>query len=241
MPRYALYYAPASGSELDRFGAHWLGWDVEAATPCAQIEVPGLSPETVAQATAEPRKYGFHGTLKPPFHLAEGYSEDDLRAALSAFCARRRPFALPAWKLTWLGSFAALTPSAPCPALHALANACVEEFDPFRAPPAPGELERRRARGLSPRQDAALLRWGYPYVMEDFRFHLTLSGPIHDALLRETLSAALAPLTAPFCKESSTLDGIALYVQPDTSSPFQRVWHCPFGKDISPGNNPTHS
>jgi len=60
--------------------------------------------------------------------------------------------------------------------LNALASTCVASLDNFRAPPTAAELTRRRAKGLSPEQDATLIRWGYPYVMEHFRFHITLTG-----------------------------------------------------------------
>ena len=47
---------------------------------------------------------------------------------------------------------------------------------PFARPPGAAELERRRKAGLSAAQEKMLLRWGYPYVLDEFRFHLTLTG-----------------------------------------------------------------
>ena len=64
--RYAIYYLPPAGALAD-FGARWLGWDVRRGAAAVQLDLPGLR-----DATEAPRKYGFHGTLKPPFRLAEG-------------------------------------------------------------------------------------------------------------------------------------------------------------------------
>lgn len=37
-------------------------------------------------------------------------------------------------------------------------------------------LARRRERPLSPQQEIYLARWGYPYVLEEFRFHWRANG-----------------------------------------------------------------
>ena len=40
--------------------------------------------------------------------------------------------------------------------------------------------------GLTDRQEALLTQWGYPYVMEEFRFHITLTGALDPAHLDAT-------------------------------------------------------
>src|SRR3979409_89519 len=89
-PRYAIYYAAAPNSDLDRFGAHLLGYDAFTGD-----ELP--FPEGITEAapdwrdlSADPRKYGFHATLKAPFSLASGKTEAELFAACSAFAATPR-------------------------------------------------------------------------------------------------------------------------------------------------------
>jgi putative phosphonate metabolism protein len=190
--RYGIYYLPPAGSALAAFGARWLGWDVEAG--CA---VASLAPDL----TETPRKYGFHGTLKPPFRLADGRDAGGLEQAVVALGAAHAPVAVDGLALSRLGRFFALTPLGDTAALDRLAAACVRDLDAFRAPPAEAELERRRARGLSAEQEANLSRWGYPFVMEAFRFHLTLTGAVpasgQDAA-RARLEAALPPLPAPY-------------------------------------------
>ena len=169
--RFAIYYMPPADAPWARFATRWLGWDAETGAEPPAPEVPGL-PLARDEITATPRKYGLHATMKPPFRLAEGATRDYLEAAAEALAARSSPVTLDGLALTRLGRFLALCPTGDQGALGELAGACVSELDAFRAPPGEEELARRRAGGLTAAQDENLLRWGYPYVMESFRFHL---------------------------------------------------------------------
>ncbi|WP_371055283.1 DUF1045 domain-containing protein [Rhodosalinus sp. K401] len=204
--RYAIYFTP-EGALAER-GAAWLGWDAAAGAARAHPGLSGL-PRPVDEITARPRAYGFHATLKPPFRLAAGCSEADLGAALEAFAAGRPAVVLDGLEVARLGRFLALRPAGDAAALSALAAAVVEGLDPFRAPPADDEIARRRAARLTPRQEALLARWGYPYVMEEFRFHMTLTGPLGPDELAQTetvLARHFAPvLPAPFVADAVTL------------------------------------
>lgn len=192
--RFAIFYTPEPGALAD-FGAAWLGWDAARGTSCPHPELPGL-PVPASVLTRIPRKYGLHGTIKPPFRLADGTDADGLTTALSAFCAEQAPVCLDRLTLSRIGRFLALTPVGDTAALASLAAATVAAVDHFRAPPTPQELTRRRASRLTCRQEALLLRWGYPYVMEEFRFHLTLTGPLD----KDALSATQAALAQPLAK-----------------------------------------
>lgn len=173
--RFAIYDAPVDDA-LARFGATWLGWDVRTGRAPVQAGVPGLD-----DITMTPRKYGFHGTLKPPFRLADGHTADELQAGVADLAGRCAPAQSGGLQLTTLGGFLALTPTGDLSGLERVASACVRDLDVFRAPASGAELERRRSTGLSARQEALMLKWGYPYVMEEFRFHLTLSGRLAQA------------------------------------------------------------
>lgn len=177
--RYAVYVVPRAERGLGRFGAGWLGWDADAGGEVAAPAPEGL-PLAREAIVARPRRYGFHATLKAPFRLAEGCAPAALAAALGRIAAGHRRFILPLG-LEALGPFLALTPRAPSPPLEALAADCVTGLDGFRAPPEPEELARRRAGGLSAEEEAMLERWGYPYALGTFRFHMTLSGPLPEA------------------------------------------------------------
>jgi putative phosphonate metabolism protein len=169
MQRFAIYYAPRDGAFADAAAA-WLGWDLAGSRAVAQPGVAGL-----ADLTADPRKYGFHGTIKPPFRLAKGFSPQDLADAVRQLATNLAPVGMPGLDLVLLEGFVALVP-APDPALWALAAEVVRALDTFRAPLTDAEIARRRPDRLTPRQRELLSLYGYPYVMEEFQFHLTLSG-----------------------------------------------------------------
>lgn len=224
--RYAVYFAPEPLSPLARFGAAWLGYDAATGALVPQPSVDQTSAERLRAITAEPRHYGFHATLKPPFALADGSDAAALDMAVAALAAGFPAFAAPPLKLERISGFWALVPSAPCPMLDRLAAVCVAQLDRFRMPPSPEELARRRRAGLSLRQEMLLQRWGYPYVMEEFRFHMTLTGRLDDqeAIARGRL---LAPLVQPFRREELTIGAIGLFHQPDRDRPFQTVRRYP--------------
>ena len=90
--RYAVYYTPEPGPLAD-FGAAWLGWDIATGAEVAHPDLPGL-PRPVAELTATPRKYGFHGTVKPPFRLAEGHDAEGLELAAQHLATRLEPVTL---------------------------------------------------------------------------------------------------------------------------------------------------
>ena len=192
--RFAVYVVPEGG--LYRLGSDWLGWDTVAGEAVMHPLVEGL-PAPVQDLTATPRKYGFHGTMKPPFRLAEGKDHERLRAAVERMAAKLSPVTCPGLAVRALRGFVALVPGGPAGALGKLADRVVEELDGYRAPLTDAELERRRAAGLSARQDGYLTRWGYPYVMEEFHFHLTLTGKLPDAdavRVAEALGEHFAPV-----------------------------------------------
>ena len=218
--RYAVYFAPHESTALWQAGCRWQGRDPCTRERLAQPEVDGWSAEQIAQITASSRMYGFHATLKPPFFLAEGCTAPQLADAVQRLAARLHAFVLPQLAITFLDGFLALQPTAGSTAeLSALADACVIELDGFRRAPPAEELAQRRAAGLSPRQGQLLVQFGYPFVLDQFRFHMTLTErlPRGDAIrlrpwLSEYFAAALAsPLRC---------DGICLFVQERPAEAF---------------------
>jgi len=220
-PRFALYTAPTADDPLHDWAAEWLGRDPESGEDFPPAPAAGLAPARIADLTADPRLYGFHGTLKPPFRLADGCDEAQLIMALEQFTASRAPVKAPPLKAAALGSFLALRPSAPCPALEALAADCVMRFDRFRAPLSEGELAKRRKSPLTDRQEQYLQAWGYPYVLEEFRLHFTLTGTIRDEVERAALLQYLAAETAPLTKKDYAAEEICLFVQPQPDEAFR--------------------
>ncbi|MDR3515467.1 MAG: DUF1045 domain-containing protein [Azospirillaceae bacterium] len=217
--RYALYFAPEPDTALARFGAWWFGRREDSPHFEALSDLADLAPERRAALVADARGYGLHATLKAPFRLREGCTVDELAGALAAFVAGRAAIAAAPLVLAEIDGFVALMPREPVPAITALAADCVAAFDRFRAPAAATELARRRSAGLTAAQDAYLLAWGYPYVMDEFRFHVTLTGRL-DPVERQHIAGRLRPLLAPVLAAPLRLGSVCLFCQADATQPF---------------------
>ena len=170
--RYAFYYLPPNGAFADA-AAQWLGWDIQRG--CARGAVGVLNGKDITRSA---RKYGFHGTIKPPFRLAQGVDCAQLKAAALRLSAGLRPVTIPALDFVIIEGFLALVPKGDCTDLQNLAADIVRSLDPFRAPLNAEEIAKRRPETLTPRQRELLHIYGYPYVMEQFQFHLTLSDKL---------------------------------------------------------------
>lgn len=212
--RVALYYAPPPDDKLFAAAAAWLGRDPESNAPTPQPDLPD-----VTAITAEPRLYGFHATLKPPMRLAAGRQWFDVLEAATELADRTAPFALPTLAVSDVFGFLALREATPCPALQALADACVAQLDPFRAVPSDAELARRRRATLTPQQDAMLVRWGYPYVFETWFFHMTLTRRLTAAEKAIYQPAAEQYFASAIAMPRQVTD-ICLFVQPAPGEPF---------------------
>jgi putative phosphonate metabolism protein len=212
--RVGVYYAPLANDPLFVAGANWLGRDPETNAMLAQPDLPDM-----AAITSDPRGYGFHATLKPPMRLAPGATWPDLLGAATMLAARLSPFDLPRLAVADLHGFLALRESEPCAPLQALADACVEHLDAFRAPPGEDELARRRRGGLSAEQDAMLARWGYQYVFSTWFFHMTLTRRLSEAEKAIYRPAAEAYF-AEAVRISRRVSEICLFTQPAPGTPF---------------------
>jgi putative phosphonate metabolism protein len=227
--RYAIYFAPDPDSRLWERGCRWLGRDAERDCALVQPAVPGWTPERLRALTNVARRYGWHATLKPPFLLRHGCDATILCERLASLCERRARFDLPPLAVARLSRFLALRPTAESAALQALANACVVEFDDLRAPLEPSEAARRRAAGLSPRQEALLQRYGYPYVLDEFRFHLTLTDSLDDAVGQQLLPWLSDHFADALC-QSIAVSGVCLFVQAEPGADFRLVRRFTFAR-----------
>ncbi|MGB8814345.1 MAG: DUF1045 domain-containing protein [Paracoccaceae bacterium] len=208
--RYAIYYAPEPGV-FANFCAKWLGWDAESGRVRAHPVIRGL-PRKVADLTAAPRVYGFHGTIKAPFRLAEGADIAALHAAMLGLCGGMAAVQVAQMALQRLGGFVALVPVADAGGVADLAATVVAALDGFRAPLEADEIARRRPERLSGRQQDYLARWGYPYVMEEFRFHLTLTGDLPEDEADQVL-AVLEPVLTPLVPQPFRVGSLCLFGQ----------------------------
>lgn len=226
--RYAIYWTPASDTALAEFGRNWLRRDVLSRETPSPLVLDSLRHVDVASITAAPRKYGFHATLKAPFRLDPAFNEDDLLKGVRTIAGAHRSFFLAGLSVRLIGSFIALVPTLPCDALNDLACACVMELDPFRSPMTDAERAKRNPDRLSPREREHLMRWGYPYVLDTFRFHMTLTDklpPDLHAPVMAALSHAAAPFTAP-----QQIADIAVFIEPTPGAPFEVLARFPLGQ-----------
>lgn len=222
--RYALYLAPESDEPLWRFGCDWLGYDAQRRESVPHDLRYGIDPEVLHAATAHPRVYGFHMTLKAPFRLAAGATPDDLDAAVADLAARHREFGplqlAPDSRPAGDGmTFLCLHPVGPHSALAQLEADAVVALDRWRAPLDAAERARRKPEKLAARELGYLDRYGYPYVLEAYRPHFSLTGPVRDAApyraaVRDAIAAdpSLARLT---------VRSLALFEQPAPGTCFQ--------------------
>ena len=220
LPRFALYYAPRSEEGLAVAASRWLGRNPDSGEARNIVPVGGIPHERLSEILADPRLYGFHGTLKPPITLVEGATERDFLDAVGTLAAAERQIDVPALTLAEVRDFLALVPSERCAALQDFSDRCVVEFDEFRRPADETELARRRAPGLTQRQEDLLLRWGYPYVLEQGSFHLTLTGRIKDVRERGVILDELRRRFMAFVDRPLAVRDLCVFRQPAPGRPF---------------------
>jgi len=220
--RFGVYFSPAPGTLLHEMGSRWLGRDAVSGESLDPGLCEDMSREFWCTATESPRRYGFHATLKPPFRLAEGFCFADLQAALREFAAAHDRFEAPPLMVNRLGHFLALTLVEPSDTFRAVADDCVREFDKFRATVTDEELQQRLHNGLSQREREHILRWGYPYVFDTWKFHMSLTGSlaardlsVFEEHLRERFSAVTS--------QRVPVGSICIFHEPEPGAPFRVV------------------
>lgn len=216
--RYAVYYAPPPDHPLWLAGCNWLGRD-----PTIRDMASGIGPSNAD--LRDPWRYGFHATFKPPMSLRANHSERDFLDAIERLARRTAAFALPPLVAAALSDFLVLRPATPVRPDHPLrrlADACVSQLDPFRAPPTLMERAKRLSklgRPLGDEQRTLLERWGYPHVFHRWRFHLTLTNSLPRARRQALLAAARAHFAAALLHPAPVQD-LAVYVEPAPGAPF---------------------
>lgn len=217
--RYALYFTPPRHDPLTRAAEGWLGRSAFTGETFPAQPADPLDASEVAYQTAAARRYGFHATLKAPFHLAGGETEKGLLAAFDDFTAGAQPFRGPRLVLRRMGGFFALVPEAPHPALDRFAGDVVKAFERFRAPLDAAAIERRNPDTLTPSELKHLHVWGYPYVFADFQFHMTLTGRV-DAADAPRVERAIWGRFGPLLDQTVEIGSLALFVEPEPGAPF---------------------
>ena len=216
--RCAICFTPPADDALTVAAARWLRRDPYTGARIAW-PVEGLVETDHAFLTAAPRRIGFHGSLKAPFRIATEHELGDVQAALVKFCRRVSPLTVDAMRIALIENFFALVPTEPNPELHELATDFVTVFDQYRSPTSDLDLARGDIGRLNGRQFANLMAWGHPYVLDQFRFHMTLTGPI-DELERDYVAQMLHRHFGTLAGEPLCISQVALFVEPEPNAPF---------------------
>jgi putative phosphonate metabolism protein len=223
-PRYALYFAPHESGALGRLGSEWLGRCAASGRLLDQPALRGVDAKEFNRLTAAPRRYGLHATLKAPFRLAEGRTLRGLLAEVHAWCAAQPPFQMPALKVRLLEDFLALVPGNDVQRVNAVAAECVMRFDAYRAPLTSTEIAKRAPHRLDARAARMLDLWGYPHVLDLFRFHLSLTGPLpEDGPLREALRANAEARFAHPGTSAEIFDSACVFEEPAPGADFRLI------------------
>lgn len=225
--RYALYVAPPEDHPLSERARAWLGRDAFSGALLPPPPLDAIDVDHWRQWTADPRRYGFHATIKAPFRLKDGQEKAGLLAAFETFCATAQPFRI-RLALASLGPFFALIEAERSPRLAEFAEAVVTGFEPFRAPLSAADYARRRPERLSQRERDLLDQWGYPYVFDQFQFHMSLTGPVPPERQDDT-RAALERHFQAFIGKDLAISHLALFEEPEPGADFRVLAIRPLG------------
>ncbi len=207
--RYAICYTPQPGTALAAFGRSWFGRANDGVTLQAFSDA-GLSGTSFAKLAVAPGRYtGLHAQFRTPFAPRDGIGLDAVKTRLINFAARRKPIDTGPLTLSRSGRSLVLRPVEATPALDWLAAQCVASFEDFAAPPSDTEREEFAGPQLSDYQRLLLESFGDPYVLSEYRFSITLTGPL-DAAHLERVAQALWPVLEEICASGVTVDGLSL-------------------------------
>jgi hypothetical protein len=218
--RYAIYYTPQPGTALAAFGRSWFGRANDGVTLQAFSDA-GLSGTGFAKLAVAPGRYtGLHALFRAPFALRDGIDGEDIKSRLVSFAACRKPIETGPLTLSRAGRYLVLRPVEATPSLDWLAAQCVASFEDFAAPPSATERAEHASPSLNDYQRLLLESFGDPYVLSEYRFSITLTGPLDTAHL-ERVAQALWPVLEEICASGVTVDGLSLFGESGGRSPMR--------------------
>src|SRR5262245_31473818 len=222
LARYAIYYTPKPGTALAAFGRSWFGRANDGVTLQAFSDA-GLAGTSFAKIAAGPGRYtGLHALFRAPFTLRDGAGLDAVKTRLINFAARRKPVETGPLTLSRADRSLVLRPVEAKPALEWLAAQCVAAFEDFAAPPSDAERAEYASPLLSDYQRVLLESFGDPYVLSEYRFVITLTGPL-DAAHLERVAQALWPVLEEICASGVSVDALSLFGDTGGRSPMRLI------------------
>ncbi len=231
--RYALYLTPPQDGDLWRFGRDVIGRDAATGLSCEGFAPEGYELESWRSLTSEPRRYGFHATIKAPFRLRADLDFVDLTDRIAAFARSFKPFDAGELHVGAMAAddgraFVVLRPEGRSKALRSFEASAVRTLDALRAPLAEDEQARRNVSKLTPRQRYYLEAWGYPYVIDEFRPHFTLTNAVPDpAPLVKSLQWEFSLRVA---SRTMRVDAVTLFAEASPGGDFKILRRFPLGR-----------
>jgi hypothetical protein len=225
--RYAVYFTPSVGTDWHEAGSRWLGRYASSGQSVAQPRIEGIAASTFAALTEDPRRYGWHATLKAPFRLAKGMDEDALAQSMRQLADTMTAFSLPTLRAGLIRNFLAVRPEGDLKKINAIARACTTALHQFVEPLTPSELQRRRNVGLTAEQDRLLMQWGYPWVLDQFQFHFSITSSLNqvDTEMNQLLLDAAKRHFETL--EKCRFEQLSLFVEPAPGENFLLVKNFP--------------
>ena len=227
--RFAIYFAPEISSNLHTIGSQWLGRDSSSGKSIKQPNIKGVSSSYFYKVTKNPRLYGFHATLKAPFRLNTEFTLTDLCSQIQRLSTLSKPFSINL-KVRELGNFITLMMDPNEQKMQNLASKLVENLDQFRAPLHQKEIDKRRMSDLTTSQDKNLLKWGYPYVFNDFRFHMTLTEKIPCKSDQELMVNLASLYFSENLDHTTKVSSISLFFQESSEANFLQIQQFALGE-----------
>jgi hypothetical protein len=220
--RYAIFYTPQPGTKLAAFGRSWFGRANDGVTLQAFSEA-GLTQTSAPRKPSPASRYsGLHAVFKSPFQLRDGMGSDALKARLITFARRRKAVETGPLTLARAGRYLVLRPVTPRPALDWLAAQCVAAFDGFAEMRGEHGEPAKSTPPLNDHQRLLLKCFGDPHVLSEYRFCITLTGPLEGAHL-ERVSQALWPMLEEICATGVSVDGLSLLGTQGGQAPLRLI------------------
>lgn len=187
--RVAIYFLPKKNSSLENFGKNLLGRDINKKKKISLtrrqkyfINRGFTYFDELKDYCEEPAKYGFHATLKAPFRLKRNVKTKNFYDVISHIAAQHSRFKIKGLKIVYSKKFTFITSRKPNKLLINLENDLVKHLDTFRAELNKTEIKKRIPDSLTFKQNKYLKEWGYPFVFDQFKFHMTLMNQNNNKL-----------------------------------------------------------
>lgn len=217
--RYAIYYTPEKNHPLTETAASWLGRSAFGGDVAPLTQSLPWSQNQQHDLVENAAHYGFHATLKAPFTLEPNCDEAALVKAFSTFEIKPSVVVIPTLALRQIDGYFALVPEPTTDIIQDFATRIVRHFDEFRAPLNTADLARRTRSPLNDKQRDYLDAWGYPYVFDEFLFHMTLTDRV-PAEHAHAVRAVLEKHFEAFIGHPHQISHIALFRQKSATDAF---------------------